>query len=568
MQNTSAQFAKATTKRRDRNLSPSQRANSPKLVVQPPLEPEKLKATKKRRNLNQSPSQAANSPKLVVKPPLEPKKTKEVFQALAEPCQILPTTQGVDESKFLYCTSCKQTREVDPEKPKLKSCKSCRGKKVTKYNREVAMSAEEVVVQYTTARESLLKSIREEAEQDSVGSDPELLGKCVDSFSSLLVEFNQQVMAATAILSVLKISDLKLNSDAAAKCCDITIKTVRAEVTTEGELAGKLEYYAFQAVQTIREIQAARKGAEEVNTAAAESNLHEYLPLRVGICNWCNDEDPGGKCPTCDGCILCCPTRFCTQELHSQDCESRKAAKKASQSLSGAAAEAGSKQPTDPDEKVCVDPELLESWKRKIDSLKQAQVLGLHGEGRVEYPTIAKKADGMTLIDMKGEIVQLLLQLNYQDWVELFNSVVHAEVRLANGELKNVKYSSLRPVGTPRSQLMVTDVTERPSVGKLVLFQTDIYGPQRIGGGIITAVSDADLEVHVHAASDSARSWMPSWSKTGRKPKSCKADPGSGFTAYLVLVALTDVEMYGTLLYPSHLVDEDTIEKMKSKNII
>jgi len=26
--------------------------------------------------------------------------------------------------------------------------------------------------------------------------------------------------------------------------------------------------------------------------------------------------------------------------------------------------------------------------------------------------------------------------------------------------------------------------------------------------------------------------------------------------------------MYGTLLYPSHLVDEDTIEKMKSKNII
>jgi len=145
---------------------------------------------------------------------------------------------------------------------------------------------------------------------------------------------------------------------------------------------------------------------------------------------------------------------------------------------------------------------------------------------------------------------------------------IHAEVRLANGELKNVKYSSLRPVGTPRSQLMVTDVTERPSVGKLVLFQTDIYGPQRIGGGIITAVSDADLEVHVHAASDSARSWMPSWSKTGRKPKSCKADPGSGFTAYLVLVALTDVEMYGTLLYPSHLVDEDTIEKMKSKNII
>ena len=35
-----------------------------------------------------------------------------------------------------------------------------------------------------------------------------------------------------------------------------------------------------------------------------------------------------------------------------------------------------------------------------------------------------------------------------------------------------------------------------------------------------------------------------------------------------VLVALADVEMYGTLLYPSHLVDEDTVEKMKSKNII
>ena len=36
----------------------------------------------------------------------------------------------------------------------------------------------------------------------------------------------------------------------------------------------------------------------------------------------------------------------------------------------------------------------------------------------------------------------------------------------------------------------------------------------------------------------------------------------------LLLVALSDVEMYGTLVYPSHLVDEDTIEKMKSKNII
>ena len=78
-----------------------------------------------------------------------------------------------------------------------------------------------------------------------------------------------------------------------------------------------------------------------------------------------------------------------------------------------------------------------------------------------------------------------------------------------------------------------------------MLFQTNIYGPERIGGGIITTVSDADLEVHAHATSDSARSWMPSWSKSGCKPKSCKADPGSSFTAYLVLVPLTDVEMYG-----------------------
>ena len=47
-----------------------------------------------------------------------------------------------------------------------------------------------------------------------------------------------------------------------------------------------------------------------------------------------------------------------------------------------------------------------------------------------------------------------------------------------------------------------------------MLFQTNIYGPERIGGGNITVVSDADVEGHVRAASVSARSWMPSWSKS------------------------------------------------------
>jgi hypothetical protein len=36
---------------------------------------------------------------------------------------------------------------------------------------------------------------------------------------------------------------------------------------------------------------------------------------------------------------------------------------------------------------------------------------------------------------------------------------IHAEVKLATGDIKKVKHSSLRLVGSPRSQLMVTGVT-------------------------------------------------------------------------------------------------------------
>jgi hypothetical protein len=114
----------------------------------------------------------------------------------------------------------------------------------------------------------------------------------------------------------------------------------------------------------------------------------------------------------------------CTQEKHSTECEARTKVKRTTQSLSGASAEAGSKQPADPEEPVVVEPDLFEAWKRKISLLRRSQLSALHELGRKEYPTIAKAAEGMSWDDIKGECVELLLKLNYQDWLELYGSVV------------------------------------------------------------------------------------------------------------------------------------------------
>ena len=93
-------------------------------------------------------------------------------------------------------------------------------------------------------------------------------------------------------------------------------------------------------------------------------------------------------------------------------------------SISGAPAEAGDKQTADLDEPVTVQPELFEAWKRNINGLRRAQLSDLHELGRKEYPNTEKATQGMSWEDIKGECVELLLRPNYQDWLELYGSVV------------------------------------------------------------------------------------------------------------------------------------------------
>ena len=145
---------------------------------------------------------------------------------------------------------------------------------------------------------------------------------------------------------------------------------------------------------------------------------------------------------------------------------------------------------------------------------------------------------------------------------------ITAEVKLLNGPVVPVQYSALKPAGTPRSALLVTDITEQPLPGKLSLFNSSIYGEERICGGIITnmAADTQSFTVHVHACSESGRSWMPSWQKTGKKTQSQKACP-EGFAAYSIRVDVDQVEMYGKLK-PSYLVTEETFDKMRVKGLV
>ena len=48
----------------------------------------------------------------------------------------------------------------------------------------------------------------------------------------------------------------------------------------------------------------------------------------------------------------------------------------------------------------------------------------LHELDRKGHPGIARATQGMSWEDIKDECVELLLRLNYQDWLELYGSVV------------------------------------------------------------------------------------------------------------------------------------------------
>ena len=124
--------------------------------------------------------------------------------------------------------------------------------------------------------------------------------------------------------------------------------------------------------------------------------------------------------------------------------------------------------------------------------------------------------------------------------------------------------SELRTVLAP-----LCNSTVSPLPGKLALLNNDIYGEERVCGGIISNMSvDAQsILVHVHVSSESRRPWMPSWKKAGKKTQSLKACL-EGFTAFTASDKVAQVEMYGALRMPSHLVTEEMFDKMRVKGLV
>ena len=141
---------------------------------------------------------------------------------------------------------------------------------------------------------------------------------------------------------------------------------------------------------------------------------------------------------------------------------------------------------------------------------------------------------------------------------------IGAAIRLDSGlpdSTLAVKFSSLRPRGTPRPQRLVEAVVVTPVVGSFVLFESDILGDgDKVVGGVVLStdgVALRDLEVHLYGGSGSGRSWVPGWKKPGRVPKWKKpAAQPAGYSALTTLIAVDDVMIVGSIKSTYFLTDD------------
>ena len=149
---------------------------------------------------------------------------------------------------------------------------------------------------------------------------------------------------------------------------------------------------------------------------------------------------------------------------------------------------------------------------------------------------------------------------------------IGATIRLDSGlpgSTMAVKFSSLRPRGTPRPQRLVEAVVVKPVVGSFVLFESDVLGDgDKVVGGVVLSTDSQDLEVHLYGGSESGRSWVPGWKKANRVPKWKKpAAQPAGYSTLTTLIAVDDVMVVGSIK-PTFFLTDDTLERMKALRLI
>jgi len=145
---------------------------------------------------------------------------------------------------------------------------------------------------------------------------------------------------------------------------------------------------------------------------------------------------------------------------------------------------------------------------------------------------------------------------------------VTAMVELPGGKQQRVLFSDLRPAGSPRPALNLQDVVGRVKIGDFILYDSTIYGEERVCGGVVKELTeDPELfEVQVHASIESAKSWMPSWISAAKKQKNQKSLP-PGYAPWNILVTRNEVMVIGELT-ETYRVTEDTWAQMRTKHLV
>jgi hypothetical protein len=102
---------------------------------------------------------------------------------------------------------------------------------------------------------------------------------------------------------------------------------------------------------------------------------------------------------------------------------------------------------------------------------------------------------------------------------------VTAMVKMPSGETQYVKYENLRPASMPRPVQDPAPNKNKAALGDFMIFESSIYGESAYCGGVIASLTEEQglYDVQVHAAGESGKSWIPSWSKIGSAVKSSKA---------------------------------------------
>ena len=109
------------------------------------------------------------------------------------------------------------------------------------------------------------------------------------------------IAKAVGILAKIKIEDLTKGGEAAHRMFENlhVIQSIKTEVTEDSGKTVSLEHHAFIFVESMKHAGVCREDCESyrrecIQPTNRKGDSQLLIPLRVGICNWCGKEDPGG----------------------------------------------------------------------------------------------------------------------------------------------------------------------------------------------------------------------------------------------------------------------------------